>query len=87
MRTPDLDIVLLMSVNTGKSGQKFNDIVLEKIDKLNALKKECNFKIEVDGGIDGKIAMLLKDKGVDMVVSGSYVYNQTDKKFAIDCLR
>lgn len=84
---PDLDVVLLMSVNTGKSGQKFNDIVLEKIDKLNALKKECNFKIEVDGGIDGKIAMLLKDKGVDMVVSGSYVYNQTDKKYAIDCLR
>lgn len=84
-----LDVVLVMAVQTGKSGQKFDALVLDKIEQLNALKTKNNyhFKIEVDGGIDDKVAKILKDKGADIVVSGSYVFKSPDKLVAINNLK
>ena len=75
-----LNIVLVMSVKTGASGQKFDQTVLSKIDYLAKLKASFgyNYKIEVDGGITDKTAPLVKQKGADIVVSGNYVYNATD---------
>lgn len=84
-----LDIVLIMSVQTGKSGQKFNDIVLSKIEYLAKLRVNYNYsyKIEVDGGIDDKTAKLVKEKGADIVVSGSYMYTSTNISKAILLIR
>ena len=85
----DIDIVLLMSVPTGKSGQKFDECVFEKIEFLKDYKSKnkLNFKIEVDGGINDIIAPKLKDCGVDIVVSGNYVYLLKDKEQAIELLK
>lgn len=82
-----IDVVLVMSVKTGSSGQKFNQIVLDKIKQLSGLKNEYNFKIQVDGGIDNNTINLVKNLGVDIVVSGSYVYNSADKQKAIYSLK
>lgn len=72
---PYLDLVLIMSVEPGKSGQKFMESILYKIE---VLKKEINEKkyktlISVDGGINNESFLLVKEKGVDIVVSESYL--------------
>lgn len=84
-----LDIVLIMGVKTGKSGQKFQQTVLSKIEYLANLKASFGYtyKIEVDGGITDKTASLVKQKGAEIVVSGSYVYNSNHVKNAIESLR
>ena len=86
---PLLDIALIMSVPTGKSGQEFDDCVFEKIKFLKDYRSKNNlgFKIEVDGGINDKIAPKLKDCGADMVVSGNYVYLAQDKEKLINNLK
>lgn len=86
---PLADVVLVMSVYPGESGQLFITDVIKKIDELNEIRKNTglNFKIEVDGGITHVIADRLRQSGVDIVVSGSYVYNSADKKLAIESLK
>lgn len=79
------DVVLVMSVVPGKSGQSFLEDSYQKIQRL-ALAREkfgYNFLISVDGGINPKIAKKLYDIGADMVVSGSYVYNSPDPQKAV----
>ena len=73
----DVDMVLLMSVNPGFGGQKFIPSVLEKIKRLKALIeiKNPNCLIEVDGGVSDKNIESLKEAGADVVVAGSFVYN------------
>jgi ribulose-phosphate 3-epimerase len=87
---PELDMVLLMSVNPGFGGQSFISSVVEKAKRLASLRDKINPKciIEVDGGVSDKNIHILKDAGVDMVVAGSYVFNHKDgKKIAIDSLK
>ncbi len=73
----DVDMVLLMSVNPGFGGQKFIPSVLEKIKRLKALIeiKNPNCLIEIDGGVSDKNIESLKEAGADVVVAGSFVYN------------
>jgi len=73
----DVDMVLLMSVNPGFGGQKFIPSVLEKIKRLKALIeiKNPNCLIEIDGGVSDKNIASLKEAGADVVVAGSFVYN------------
>ena len=84
-----LDVVLVMSVKTGKSGQKFDESVFDKIKLLSDLRNKLHFryKIEVDGGVNDIRASALKPLGVDIVVSGNYVFNAKDRKDAIENLR
>jgi len=84
-----LDVVLCMSVKTGASGQKFDQTVLSKIEYLSNLKVSFgyNYKIEVDGGITEKTAPLVKQKGAEIVVSGSYIYNSKNYNKAINFLK
>lgn len=86
---PSLDIVLVMAVKTGSSGQKFDASVIGKIQQLNQLKLQhgYNFKIQVDGGINNTTINQIKNLGVDIVVSGGYVFNSQNKQQAIDSLR
>ena len=85
----DLDMVLLMSVNPGFGGQNFIDTVLPKAKRLKELRDKINPNclIEVDGGVSNKNIELLKDAGVDVVVAGSYVFNHSSKKEAIESLK
>src|SRR5574344_960280 len=84
-----LDIILIMSVNTGKGGQQFNKSVLSKIEYLSNIKRSFSkdFLIEVDGGINDKIAKELKVAGADIIVIGSFVYKAKDTAIAIQSLK
>ena len=84
-----VDVVLIMSVEPGKSGQKFINATYSKIIELDKIREDysSHFKIEVDGGVDPEISHKLKRLGVDIVVSGSFVYKSPDKQKAITLLR
>jgi ribulose-phosphate 3-epimerase len=81
----DLDMVLVMSVNPGFSGQGFDPSILTKIRELRSMKKDLD--IEVDGGIKIGTARLVAEAGVNIIVSCSGIYNFEDKKKAIEGLR
>lgn len=70
-----IDLVLIMSVEPGKSGQKFIDSSIEKVNKLkNEInKRKLNTLIEIDGGINNETLLLLNN--VDIVVSSSFILN------------
>ncbi len=86
---PHLDFVLLMSVNPGYSGQKYMPVVIDKIHQLKEAmqKRILSFEIEVDGGINNKIAPELIDAGADIIVSASYIFSHNDYAAAIRSLR
>lgn len=84
-----VDVVLLMSVKVGKSGQNFDSRVLSKIDSVASYinQNKLNTKIEVDGGINDQTIKLLKGKPVDIVAVGNYIYSATDKASAVKKLK
>lgn len=77
---PDVDLVLIMSVNPGFGGQKFIPGALEKVRELAEIKarKGLNFVIEIDGGITLDNVREVMDAGVEMVVAGSAVFKAED---------
>lgn len=72
----DVDMVLLMSVNPGFGGQKFIENTIAKTIRLKELIKSSGSSalIEVDGGVQSDTAPRLVAAGVDVLVSGSYVF-------------
>lgn len=76
----DVDMVLLMSVNPGFGGQKFIENTIGKAQRLRRLISESGSKalIEVDGGVQDETAPRLVAAGVDVLVSGSYVFRAQD---------
>ncbi len=76
----DVDMVLLMSVNPGFGGQKFIENTIGKAQRLRRLITESGSKalIEVDGGVQDETAPRLVAAGVDVLVSGSYVFRAQD---------
>lgn len=76
----NLDMVLLMSVNPGFGGQKFITNTLTKVRRLKELIAKSNSKalIEVDGGVQHETAPLLVKAGVDVLVSGSFIFQADD---------
>jgi ribulose-phosphate 3-epimerase len=85
----DVDMVLLMSVNPGFGGQKFIENTIDKVKRLRQMinEKGCHTLIEVDGGVQGETAPRLVAAGVDVLVSGSYVFGATDPEGVIRSLR
>ncbi|MFP7252799.1 ribulose-phosphate 3-epimerase [Terribacillus goriensis] len=86
---PELDMVLLMTVNPGFGGQRFIPSVLKKVEELSKLREalELDFEIEIDGGVNIETAGLCTDAGADVLVAGSAVYNQEDRAAAIAAIR
>lgn len=84
-----IDIVLVMSVEPGFGGQKFIQNALNKISELADFRKKhhLNFEIEVDGGVDKTNISAIKQAGADIVVAGSYIFNQADREAAISSLK
>lgn len=79
-----IDLVLIMSVKAGASGQSFDEKAIAKIKKIRKLNNDI--LIEVDGGInDSNVKNVIKAGG-DIVVSGSYIY-ENDTFMAIQSLK
>ena len=85
----DVDMVLLMSVNPGFGGQKFIENTISKVSRLKTMIAESGSKalIEVDGGVQAETAPRLVKAGVDVLVSGSYVFKSSDPMAIIKGLR
>lgn len=85
----DVDMVLLMSVNPGFGGQKFIENTIAKVQRLRQLLDQTGSKalIEVDGGVQGETAPRLVKAGVDVLVSGSYVFKSKQPEQTIHELR
>ena len=85
----DLDMVLLMSVNPGFGGQKFIENTIKKVGRLRQLIKESHSHapIEVDGGVEAETAPRLVKAGVNVLVSGSYVFKSTDPISTIHAMK
>ena len=85
----DVDMVLLMSVNPGFGGQKFIENTIDKVKRLRKLIEEKGSKalIEVDGGVQAATAPRLVAAGVDVLVSGSYVFKSATPEAVIHSLR
>lgn len=74
-----LDLVLVMSVIPGKSGQKFIDSSLNKIKDVKCLVENKDVIIEVDGGINLDNYKSVIDKGATFLVMGNAFYKSTDR--------
>ena len=85
----DVDMVLLMSVNPGFGGQTFIENTIDKVKRLRQLIEEKGSKalIEVDGGVQSETAPRLVAAGVDVLVSGSYVFKSATPETVIHSLR
>jgi ribulose-phosphate 3-epimerase len=77
---PEVDYVLVMSVNPGFGGQAFLPRSLEKVRRLRQLilERRLSTKIEVDGGVDAGNARSLVEAGAEMLVAGSAVFGAGD---------
>jgi len=81
----DLDMVLIMTVNPGFSGQGFDSSVMPKIRELRNMKKDLD--IQVDGGIKVGTAKQAAEAGANIFASCSGIYNFEDKGEAIKTLK
>ncbi|MHA1985820.1 MAG: ribulose-phosphate 3-epimerase [Promethearchaeota archaeon] len=79
-----IDLVLVMCVYPGKSGQKFIPQSIDKVNRLNVYKKDFDFKIEVDGGINLENA---KNLNADILSSTSTILNSKTPNATIQSLK
>jgi ribulose-phosphate 3-epimerase len=86
---PDLDLLLVMTVEPGFGGQAFMPEMLEKVSAARAERerKHLQFVIEVDGGINAKTAKLARAAGADVFVAGNSVFRAPDPRAALAGLR
>ena len=85
----DVDMVLIMSVNPGFGGQKFIENTIRTVQRLRKLIDETgrHALIEVEGGVQAETAPLLVRAGVDVLVSGSYIFKNIDPVSCIKALK
>lgn len=85
---PMVDMVLIMTVEPGFSGQEFMFDAAEKIKIVSdiAKKQNPNLIIQVDGGINEKTAKICKDFGANCLVAGNYIYKNENIKEAVQTL-
>ena len=74
---PEVDLVLVMTVNPGFGGQTFIENTLDKIIRLRAEidRRKLNIELEVDGGINTKTAPLVVKCGATALVAGAAIFN------------
>jgi ribulose-phosphate 3-epimerase len=69
-----IDMVLIMTINPGFGGQKFNHSMVEKVRQTRTLIGNRPIHIQVDGGIDPNTAPLVAEAGADVLVAGSAIF-------------
>ncbi len=85
----DFDVILVLGVEPGASGQKFIASALDKIKLLDQIREKNDFKykIEVDGGVSIDNSQELISAGADILVSGSFIFKAQNKESAINSLK
>lgn len=85
----DVDMVLLMSVNPGFSGQSFIEHSVKKVVRLRELIDRTGSKalIEVDGGVNLQTGKRLIEAGADVLVAGNFVFKSPDPRATIQALK
>lgn len=87
---PDLDLLLLMTVNPGFGGQRFIQGVLDKISRARKILDDCGrneVPIEVDGGISPATIRQAYDAGANIFVAGSAIFGTDDYMTAMEALQ
>jgi ribulose-phosphate 3-epimerase len=86
---PELDFVLLMSVNPGFGGQHFITSTLNKIQQLKQQisRRQLDIAIEIDGGVKPSNAAQICQAGADILVAGTAIFGQENYADAIRTLR
>lgn len=82
---PELDMVLLMSVNPGFAAQKFIGNTVAKLKRLKTLMTDLGVTVpvQIDGGVNLDTGRQLVDAGADILVAGNYVFKAPDPRRAI----
>ena len=85
----EVDLVLIMSVHPGFSGQKFITEVIPKVKAASEVIKKTKKQIylQIDGGINNQNAGLVKKNGVDVLVAASFIFKSKDYHTAIKQLK
>lgn len=86
---PDIDLVLIMSVNPGFGGQLFIPSALKKLREVRRRidEQDLSVRLEIDGGVTIDNIAAIANAGADTFVAGSAIFNTTDYKKTIDSLR
>ncbi len=86
---PQLDMLLLMSVNPGFGGQKFIPYTLDKLREARSMIDALGLstRLEIDGGVTADNIAEIAAAGADTFVAGSAIFNQDDYKVVIDKMR
>jgi len=86
---PEIDMLLLMTVEPGFGGQPFLDLVLPKLRRARALlaRHGGSVWLQVDGGVSGETIERCAEAGADVFVAGSAVYDADDPATAVQALR
>ncbi|GGD24962.1 ribulose-phosphate 3-epimerase [Hyunsoonleella pacifica] len=86
---PECYMVLLMSINPGFGGQKFENMTYNRVKKLRKMIDEqgLNTRIEIDGGVTDKNIKQLVDAGADVFVAGSHVFKSSNQLETIKDLK
>ncbi len=86
---PEVDMLLVMTVEPGFGGQEFLDVCLPKVRRARQLvsKSGLDIWIQVDGGVSGETIERCAEAGADVFVAGSAVYEAEDAAEVIDVLR
>jgi ribulose-phosphate 3-epimerase len=86
---PEVDVVLIMSVHPGFSGQKFIAEVLPKLKEAREVicKTKKRIYLQIDGGINAENAGVVKKNGADVLVAASFIFKSKDYHTAIKLLK
>ena len=86
---PELDLVLLMTIEPGFGGQEFMDLVLPKIHRARQLiaRQGGDIWLQIDGGVSAETIERCAEAGADMFVAGTAVYGAQDPAAAVKALR
>ncbi|WP_203255878.1 ribulose-phosphate 3-epimerase [Hyunsoonleella ulvae] len=86
---PECYMVLLMSINPGFGGQKFENMTYNRVKKLRKMIDEQGLetRIEIDGGVTDKNIRQLVDAGADVFVAGSHVFKSSNQTETIKNLK
>jgi len=86
---PEVDLILVMSVNPGFGGQSFIPSANDKLAQIRTMIDEAGLDIdlEVDGGVKPGVARQVVEAGADVIVAGSAVFNHDNYAAAIEALR
>ena len=84
---PEVDMLLLMTVEPGFGGQRFLDVVVPKIRRAKQAIGDLDVWLQVDGGVSEETVERCAEAGADVFVAGSAVFGAADPEKAVEALR